>query len=203
MEIKSFCGGIGAGIMVGIGGAIFLSCADKTVGAILFSVALLSICLLGMYLYTGKIGMLAEDMTAKNALQLPIGLLGNYIGATLTGVVLSFVRPNLYEAAKPLAAAKTGNTFVRLLILGLFCGILMYTAVKIYAAKGTVIGILFCIPVFILCGFEHSIADMFYLAAARQFGWQSLRVLLAVVLGNTAGGLLLPLLLHTRKPKEA
>ena len=57
------------------------------------------------------------------------------------------------------------------------------------------LGILFCIPVFVLSGFEHSIADMFYFAlAGAMFRPGSLLFLFLVVLGNSAGGLFIPLL---------
>ena len=58
---SAFWGGIASGIMVGIGGTVYLSCESKVVGAVLFSVALLVICMLGIYLYTGKIGLFQEQ----------------------------------------------------------------------------------------------------------------------------------------------
>ena len=70
----------------------------------------------------------------------------------------------------------------------------MYTAVEIFKEKKTPLGIIFCIPVFILCGFEHSIADMFYFGASGIFTAKILTFELAAVLGNTVGGLVLPLL---------
>ena len=70
----------------------------------------------------------------------------------------------------------------------------MYTAVWVYREKKTPLGILFCIPVFILAGFEHSIADMFYFALAGLYRLRSLWFLLLVVLGNSLGGLFIPCL---------
>ena len=77
-------------------------------------------------------------------------------------------------------------------IRGSFCGILMYAAVWIYREKKTALGILFCIPVFILSGFEHSIADMFYFALAGLFNPRAFVFILLVVLGNSLGGLFIP-----------
>ena len=58
-------------------------------------------------------------------------------------------------------------------------------------------GILYGIPLFILSGFEHSIADMFYFSASDAFvrdtGAAAL-FLLTVIAGNAVGGVLLPLL---------
>lgn len=201
--LKTFFSGICAGLMVGIGGCIYLSCENKVVGAVLFSVALLTICYLGMYLYTGKIGMFAEDVTVKNALLLPVGLIGNWVGATACGLLASYARPALIETAKKLCEAKLEISPLRVIVLGAFCGILMYSAVKPWVAKQSVFGIFFCIPTFILCGFEHSIADIFYFAAGRVFEPGRVLFITLVVLGNTLGGMLVPFLMQLGTKKEA
>ena len=90
------------------------------------------------------------------------------------------------------------------LFRGFFCGVLMYVAVWVYREKKTVVGILFCIPVFILSGFEHSIADMFYFSlAGTVFQGRSLLFLLLVVLGNSLGGLFIPCLQGLRGGNKA
>ncbi len=208
---QAFFSGISAGIMVAIGGAIYLACAADTntplgkyIGALLFSVALLSICMLGFYLYTGKVGYLGEGFTLDKVKCLAVGLAGNYIGATLIGLLISVVSPTMYQKAVSVTTAKLTMEGwpARALALGAFCGILMYVAVKIFAVKGTALGVLFCIPTFILAGFEHSIADMFYMAAAREFSGWSFLFLLMVVLGNSLGAVILPLLTKLAKPSE-
>ncbi len=201
---QAFFGGISAGLMVGIGGAIYLACVaigQKPLGAILFSVALLTICMLGYYLYTGKIGFLAEGFTLDKVKCLGVGLVGNYIGATLTGLLLSVTGAKingatLHETAKTLCGGKLEMDLwpIKALALGAMCGVLMYVAVKIWLVKGSALGVLFCIPTFILAGFEHSIADMFYMAIARNFSGWAFLFLLMVVLGNTIGAVVLPLL---------
>ena len=62
------------------------------------------------------------------------------------------------------------------------------------------IGIVFCIPAFILSGFEHSIADMFYFAASGIVSGEAFLYLVMIVLGNSLGGLLIPAL-RSVKPK--
>ncbi len=199
----AFFTGICSGIMVGIGGAIFLACAKdglayKYVGAILFSVALLTICMLGFYLYTGKVGLIGESCTLCKVKALGLGLIGNYIGAALTGVVVGFVSEPLHDYAVKICKAKLEMSYMPLkaLVLGAFCGILMYVAVKIFAAKSSSLGILFCIPTFILAGFEHSIADIFYMSASFNFGGWAFLFLFMVVIGNSVGGVILPLLVR-------
>jgi nitrite transporter NirC len=53
-----------AGVFISIGGTVFISLAsagNKLAGAIFFAVALLSICILGLFLFTGKVGYMVED----------------------------------------------------------------------------------------------------------------------------------------------
>ena len=68
----------------------------------------------------------------------------------------------------------------------------MYVAVWIYRDKRSMTGVFFCIPVFVLAGFEHSIADMFYFALAGLFNTRALVFILLVLLGNSLGGLFIP-----------
>ena len=202
---SAFWSGIASGMLVGIGGTVYLSCENKVVGAVLFSVALLCICLLGLYLYTGKIGIFIEKPDKKSALALPVGLGGNVIGAALTGVLTALAKPSLIDAAQKACTAKLENGLWRGLIAAVFCGVLMYAAVKTYGAKGTLVGIIFCIPTFILCGFEHSIADVYYFTVASMRGaFDPMRVvfILVAVLGNTLGGWVLPVLEMLEKGKE-
>ncbi|MBQ4561260.1 MAG: formate/nitrite transporter family protein [Clostridia bacterium] len=199
---QSFFGSLAAGVMLTIGAGVFLSCDNKVVGAVAFSVALMVICMLGMYLYTGKIGMLAEDYSPVNLGCVTVGLIGNYITATLGGLVLGLVKPALYEKAVTMCEAKLEQKWYIAIILGIFCGILMYTAVKGYANTKQPIILVFCVAVFILSGYEHSIADMAYFGVARMFGLKTVCFILLVVLGNTIGGMLIPLLMKGAKKNE-
>ncbi len=200
---QSFFGGLAAGVMLTIGAGVFLSCDNKVVGAVAFSVALMVICMLGMYLYTGKIGMLAEDFSGMNVICVALGLISNYITATLGGVVLGLVKPALYEKAVTMCEAKLEQKWYVAIILGIFCGILMYTAVKGYANTKQPLVLVFCVAVFILSGYEHSIADMAYFGVARMFGLKTVGFLLLVVLGNTIGGMLIPLIMKGQQVAAA
>ena len=184
--LKQVFSGILAGLLVSLGGGVFLSVNDKVVGAVGFTIGLISVCYYGANLYTGRVGYLFEGK--KGAVpELFLGLLGNLIGAVLAGLaMLSFKG----EAAKAVCDAKLalsgGSAFVR----GIFCGMLIYIAVNLYRDKKTMLGILFGIPVFILSGFEHSIADMFYFAAAGVFSLQAVLFIVIVAAGNAVGALL-------------
>lgn len=192
--LKKVTSGIAAGIMVSIGGAVFLACENRIAGAVLFSVALLSICMAGYSLYTGKIGFIPEKHDKEAFSVLLLGLLGNTIGTILCGLLIRYAFSASAEAAETICTAKLTQTFFGTLIRGTFCGILMYTAVKIWRDNKSPLGILFCIPVFILSGFEHSIADIFYFAASGIVSVKAFGFILTVILGNSIGGMLLPVL---------
>ncbi|MBP5245746.1 MAG: formate/nitrite transporter family protein [Clostridia bacterium] len=200
--MKTFFESISAGVLITIGGAVFLACDSRYMGAVFFSVALLCICYKGYALFTGRIGYFVEDHTAKNVKNLVICLVGNLLATFLLGMLLRFAIPSMGDAANTLCANKLTQNIVSTLIRAFFCGILMYLAVSIYKEKNTVVGILFCVPVFILAGFEHSIADMFYFGASGIFDLKVLYFMAAVVVGNTFGGMLLPLIGKVGKKDE-
>lgn len=194
--------GISAGILISIGGSVFLACDNKYVGAVMFSVALLCICLKGYSLYTGKIGFIPEKHDKEAFSVLLLGLLGNLIGTVACGYAIRYALPALGETAEKICTLKLEQALPQTLIRGLFCGVLMYLAVSIFRDRQKVIGILFCIPVFILAGFEHSVADMFYFAASGIVSLKAFVFIMMVVLGNTIGGMLLPVLMKAEKKEN-
>lgn len=191
---KPLTDGFLAGLMIAIGGSVFLSCEVRWVGAVFFSVALLCICYFGFSLYTGKVGFLAQDVSPRALAEVYLGLLGNLLGTLVFGRLAALALPALSETALALCLGKLEQTALQTLLRALFCGVLMYAAVWIFREKHTIAGILFCVPVFILAGFEHSIADLFYFFLAGLFSGKAALFLLLAVVGNTLGGLLIPLL---------
>ncbi|MBR0159235.1 MAG: formate/nitrite transporter family protein [Clostridia bacterium] len=203
--LKKICSGAAAGLLISIGCAVFLACENKYVGSVMFSVALLSICLFGVALYTGKIGMMVQSHSRDDFATLLLGLLGNTLGVAAGGFALSYAVPKLKEAAVVLCEAKlTTQEWGQTLLRGMFCGVLMFVAVCIFRNSNKVIGILFCIPVFILSGFEHSIADIGYFACANTVSWKAFGYVWTVILGNTLGSLLIAALIAVAtKPGKA
>lgn len=193
--LKTLCNSFSAGILISIGGSVFLSCDNRYVGAVFFSVALICICLKGYYLFTGKVGYIPQKHTRTDVLSLLVGLFGNALACVLCACLIKTAIPSIAASAASICASKLDTqalygTFIR----AIFCGILMYLAVSIYAEAKTPIGILFCVPVFILSGFEHSIADIFYFAVSESFYADCILFLLVVVAGNSVGGMLLPII---------
>ncbi len=183
-----------AGIMIAIGGSVYLSVENKVAGALLFSVGLFSILMFRLHLYTGKICYVVsgEGKWYHRVLEVVTTLVGNTLGAGMTGLVLSY--KFMETAAGPLAEKKLAIPLGYVFAYAVFCGILIYVAVEAFrtvkegALKSTIVFL--CVSVFILSGFEHSIADIFYFFAARSLDLPSILFLLVVVLGNTVGGIL-------------
>ena len=104
--LSTFISGISAGVLIAIGGTVFLSCDSRYAGALLFAVALLCICWKGYYLFTGKIGYVTEDHSAENVLRLVVGLAANLMTTLLLGLLLRYALPNIGSVAEGLCAAK-------------------------------------------------------------------------------------------------
>lgn len=184
-----------AGITIGIGGAVYLTLENRVIGAVLFGVGLYTIVLNGLFLYTGKVGYLisAKDKKAY-ILQLIFTWLGNFAGTALAAAAISATRiRNLRRTAEVICKTKLADTPHSILILAVFCGILMYAAVDGFREKGNPLILFFCVTVFILCGFEHCIANMFYFSLVGAWSLRAVIYLLLMTLGNSVGGILLPL----------
>lgn len=202
---KKITDGFFAGLMIALGGAVFLACytSQKVVGAVLFSVGLLCVCWKGYSLYTGKIGLILEKHSKDDISIVFLGLLGNAIATTVAGYLLAYAIPSIKEAAVAVCSAKLEQGYFQDFIRATFCGILIYLAVDIYKTQNkNPLGVLLCIPAFILSGYEHSIADMFYFAASGFASGETVLFIFLIVLGNSVGGLLIPAVSRLAKLDE-
>lgn len=189
--IKAFL----AGIMISIGGTIYLSLENKIIGAFLFSIGLFMICVNGYNLYTGKIGYLIERKKGF-VTELIITLIGNFIGTVSSGLVLSKTRiySSIKEVAEKICTIKINDNLLSIFILSLFCGMLMYLAVDLYKRKtdtGRYLGIFLGVTVFILAGFEHCVANMYYFTVADMWEGKTLLYVLIMILGNSVGSIII------------
>ena len=205
--LKNTVSGILAGTMIAIGGTVYLSLAgsNKIIGAILFSVALLCICKQGYSLYTGKIGFVLSNHSKEDMSVLWFGLLGNFVATVIFGVILGYAIPSISVVAAEICKLKLTQEWFSTFIRAVFCGMLMYQAVSIFKKNDqNLAGIFLCIPVFILSGFEHSIANMFYFAAAKSLSGEVIIYIITVILGNSVGGMFFELLaLPFKKNKKS
>jgi formate/nitrite transporter FocA (FNT family) len=168
-----------ASLMIGLGDYVLLKLGNP-LGPFLFAFGLLGVCVMGANLFTGKCGFLIEDKIKP--LHLLLILLGNLVAGYLFGLMFSDCDAGIVTAAQ---AKVSGWDFSwAFLIKSILCGAIMYLAVAIYR-KGSKLGILFGIPLFILCGFQHCIANVITLGVAVSWSWS----LLICVAGNFIGSL--------------
>ncbi len=187
-----------AGIMIAIGGTVFLSIENKVIGASLFSIGLFGVLIYNLNLYTGKIGYLITNFNLKYIKELIITLIGNFIGACSVGFILRYTRiyDNIYEKALNLANIKLSDSIISIFILSIFCGLLMYYAVNGFKKQtdfGKYLVVYLGVAVFILCGFEHCIANMYYFSVADIWSLKTLGYTGIMVLGNSLGSFIIPL----------
>ena len=170
---------IAAALMIGLGDYILLKVGNP-IGPFLFAFGLLSVCVMGANLFTGKCGFLIEDKIKP--LHLALILLGNLVAGYLFGLIFSAADAGIISVAQEKVASWhfDWSFFIR----SILCGVIMYLAVAIYR-KGSKLGILFGVPLFILCGFQHCIANIITLGVAQTFSWS----ILLCVLGNFIGSI--------------
>ena len=187
--------GIYAGILIGIGGTVYLSVQNTVAGSFLFSIGLLTICMYQMNLYTGKIGYVLVNKF-NYVFELLLSLLGNFIGTFFVGFLVRHTRVSgISLRALDIVNIKLSDNLLSILILSMFCGMLMYIAVNSYKVSKNEIGkyapIFMCVMTFILCGFEHCVANMYYFFVAGLFNTKVLLYLLIMILGNSIGSIII------------
>ena len=183
--------------MIGVGGCVLLGVNEsyKWVGAVLFAVGLCTIFFFGFDLYTGKVGY-AVNNPPDYIIYLLVVILGNFIGC----MILGFIAPDTAQnVANTLFSGKIDDPdYLKVFFKGILCGVLMFIAADYYKKEKRFLAALICVPTFILAGFEHSIADMFYFwagffAGSGAYSFATgLLFLLVVILGNAVGGILIP-----------
>lgn len=195
---KDFIYSIMAGAFIALGGVVFLMIDSKYLGSLMFAVGLFGVCTLGYNLFTGKVGYFFYNEKKSYTKFLLKVLIGNAIGAILIASLMALSRNGdlLQEKALALVNTKLNDTYLSLFILGVMCNIFVVFGVEEYKTNphnlGKYLGIIFAVMVFILAGFEHSVADIFYFAMAGVWTLDGLIRILVIVLGNTVGGLLVP-----------
>ena len=208
-----------------------LNCPDESrlssVRFLLFPFGLAMVVLTGGELFTGNtlisLSVLDRQTTVGKMLRnWLLVYLGNFIGALLTAAGCAFSGQLNYSAGglalftMKLAAGKCGLAFGSALVLGVFCNVLVTVGVLLsLSAKdlpGRVLGAYLPVSFFVICGFEHSVANLFYIPAglfaksipayaalAADAGldlsgltWSGFAIgnLLPVTLGNIIGGVL-------------
>ena len=207
---KIFLYGIFAGLAIGLGSFVFTivstyltSRSGMIFASALFSIGLILVCTLGLQLYTGKVGVVFDDREKlkENALNLPIMLAGNAVGAFILGIICHFIFMNVPDINERIIAISVEKTTSDTVFLqGIFCGALVYIAVYFFKNLNNytmkIIGIITAVTLFVYCGFQHCIANMFYFGMAFNWNIDMLWNLLIVILTNSIGALLIRCLVH-------
>ena len=188
-----------AGICIGIAGFGYLA-VGGIVGAITFAFGLLAVVHYRLKLYTGTAGFFAKG----ELLQLCTILAMNIVGCLLVALMARMSPMPLQEAAQHILEGRLNAGIVQSGVLAIGCGFIMTTAVK-WGREGKFLPLLFGVPLFIICGFPHCVADAFYyLCVPVEYltanAGQVLLLYASIVLGNFIGCNLYRLLLGTNDP---
>ncbi|MCR5185474.1 MAG: formate/nitrite transporter family protein [Bacilli bacterium] len=206
-QLLVFLKGILAGLAIGVGGFLYVLMTflvegelGKVLGSLVFAIGLFTVCTFSLMLYTGKIGMVFEKKQETSFyISLPVMLLGNTIGAFGLGALCYLIFKNntneFYQAALNTANSRLSfnnfNDFLMCCVRSFLCGVCVYLAVKSFALdrlKPLGISLLvFFVFLFVYCGFQHCIANMFYFGFAGTYQKEVWLDLALVILFNSFG----------------
>ena len=174
-----------AGLLIGTGGLVYLR-VGGVAGAVLFAFGLLCVVMCGAQLFTGKSGFLPyKDFTKLIAM---IAL--NAVGCAIAAFIASYCTSDTLTAnLQNIIDARLAASWHKVLVTSIGTGMIMTLAV--YGARQKhYLPLLFGVPVFILCGLPHCVADAFYYAAALFydcFEWELLIAWGWAIAGNYIG----------------
>lgn len=174
-----------AGICISIGCVVNLR-TGGIAGAMLFAFGLTTVIYYGLKLYTGTAGFIRRhgDWT-----MLVTVLAGNIVGCFLSAMMIRYAQPDCIDPATVITSSRLAKGPLVCFLLAIGCGFIMTTAVQ-FARQGKMLALLLGVPVFILCGFTHSIADAFYFMLAPAdmlFTTDLLIIYIGEVAGNFVG----------------
>lgn len=198
---STFLSGILSGCFIGIGGILYIVStayitneAGKLLGSIVFSIGLFIICLFKLKLYTGQVSRAFIEKSIKTCIELIIMLVGNLIGAISLGMITHFALKPASEIHKRILAISNAKDpdiwedWLRMGIKGVLCGICVQHAVISFKTCKAVL--VFYVAMFVYSGFEHCIADAFYIAANfTGITWKKCVFVLMCVITNALGTL--------------
>ena len=191
--IKLLRSSILAGIAIGTAGFGFLASGIQSetygplVGAVIFSFGLLTVLGYRLKLYTGTAGFIHKGEVG----QLFMILLGNIVGCFCASLLARVTPLEIQAAAQNILELRLRTGALRCGLLGIGCGFIMSSAVQ-FAREKQYLPLLLGVPLFIVCGFTHCIADAFYYLCVPAAFWkvhaiQIISVYASIVLGNLVG----------------
>ena len=192
-----------AGVLIGMGAAASSVAAHtipdvgvaRLAAAVVFPVGLMMVILLGAELFTGDCLMAMSVSDGKQSMTEIIRVLvsvylGNFIGAAVLALLivvsgqLNYSGGMLGAYTIKVAMGKVNVSFVEGVTSGLLCNVLVCAAVLMaICAKditGKLIAIFFTIMLFVTAGFEHCVANIYYITAGLLAKWNTTYVSLAM-----------------------
>ena len=187
-----------AGLVITLGATAYLSLESTMAGALMFTVGLFAICSFGWNLFTGKV-CYSFGKGPRYIGFLAVVWISNFAGAAAGGALIRLTRlEGVVARAQAVAATKLDDGLLSVFVLAIFCNVLIYIAVEGYRSiensLGRYLAVFFGVTVFVVCGFEHCVANMYYFTAAGVWSGEAIVFILVNTLGNALGGLLVPAL---------
>ena len=185
--MKIFKSSIMAGICIGIAGFGYLAIGG-IFGSIVFAFGLIAVVSYALKLYTGTAGFI--ELPEKTG-ELLLILCGNIVGCLLVAMLARVSPMDIQGMAQHVLESRLSNGWLNCGLLAIGCGFIMSTAVN-FARRLNWLPLLFGVPMFIICGFPHSIADAFYyLATPFSFLQDNILKIIplyvSIVVGNFIG----------------
>lgn len=171
-----------ASILIGLGASGFLALGGIP-GAVIFAFGLVGVVLSGTPLYTGRAGVMKKE-------ELPALVriwFYNILACAVIGLVLWYLGGESVDRARTVVAGRLAQGPLRSFLRAMGCGLIIDVACWMYRSTKNLAPVLFGVPLFIVCGFYHSIADVVYLVAAGTWDNAILWYYPIIVLGNYAG----------------
>lgn len=178
-----------AGLLISLAGIVYLSCANNIIGSLLFSLGLISVILLEANLFTGKIGYVNSKQSILDSLLI---LIFNLITAAIVGLIYRYISNAAVEIVN-LKLLIFSETWWLTGLKAVGCGAAIYLSVEGYKKSKSLIPVILGVMTFILAGWNHCIADCFYMAAGST-SVLAIPYVLVVIIGNSFGSLLIRLL---------
>lgn len=169
-----------AGILIGLGAFGYLVLGGIP-GAVIFTFGLLGVVLGDCNLYTGKAGVYTNHWDILKV------WFFNVLACGLIGLMVWYLGGEPVERAKELVANRLAVDYGRVFVKAIGCGLIIDFSCSLFRSSNNITPILFGVPLFILCGFYHSIADVVYIVAAGNWTVDVLWFYLLIFLGNYVG----------------
>lgn len=184
-----------AGVLIGIGACIYARCENQYLGAFLFSFGLLGVLNFEALLFTGKIGYFnfKEANIKEEILKYTEILCYNLIGILIIGLLT-------FNFESVIFITKLNHSLLQTFISSIFCGVMMYLAVDLWKKNKNPLYVIMAIMIFILAGFDHCIANMYYFTInpVPVFKIRTLFFFIINIIGNSIGSLSIRYLINMK-----